>query len=80
MKTLQRISGLSFVALLMVGCGGKNDLDKAPAPKPSVNKVSQAPSLTKPSPATSVTKGLTLSIEPTKISIPQGRVDPGVRG
>jgi len=76
MKMLQGISGLSFVALLIVGCGGNKDLDKAPAPKPTVNKVSSVPIPTKPIPAASVTKGLTLSTEPTKISIPKGRVDP----
>lgn len=76
MKMLQGISGLSFVALLLVGCGGNQDLDKAPAPKPTINKVSQAPIPTKPSPAASVTKGLTLSTEPTKIPIAKGRVDP----
>ena len=76
MKILQGISGLSLVALLMVGCSGKNDLDKAPPPKPSVNKVSVAPSPSKPSPAATVTKGLTPSTEPIKISIPKGRVDP----
>ncbi|MEO8891979.1 MAG: hypothetical protein ABI417_10675 [Coleofasciculaceae cyanobacterium] len=76
MKMLQGISGLSFVALLLVGCGGNQDLDKAPAPKPSINKVSQPPIPTKPIPAASVTKGLTLSTEPTKIPIAKGRVDP----
>lgn len=76
MKMLQGISGLSFVALLLVGCGGNQDLDKAPAPKPTINKVSQTPIPTKPIPAASVTKGLTLSTEPTKIAIAKGRVDP----
>jgi Tfp pilus assembly protein PilP len=76
MKRLQGISGLSFVALLLVGCGGNQDLDKAPAPKPSINKVSQPPIPTKPIPAASVTKGLTLSTEPTKIPIAKGRIDP----
>lgn len=76
MKILQGISGLSFVALLLVGCGGNQDLDKAPAPKPTINKVSVAPTPTKPIPAASVTKGLTLATEPTKIPINKGRVDP----
>lgn len=76
MKMLQGISGLSFVALLMVGCGGNKDLDKAPAPKPTVNKVSVAPIPIKPSPAASVTKGLTPSTDAVKIPISQGRVDP----
>ncbi|MGC1393921.1 MAG: hypothetical protein WA828_06530 [Coleofasciculaceae cyanobacterium] len=76
MKMLQGINGLSFVALLLVGCGGTQDLDKAPTPKPTINKVSVAPIPTKPSPAASVTKGLTLSTEPTKIPIAKGRVDP----
>ncbi|MGB5959959.1 MAG: hypothetical protein WBG73_04810 [Coleofasciculaceae cyanobacterium] len=76
MKMLQGINGLSFVALLLVGCGGTQDLDKAPTPKPTINKVSVAPIPTKPSPAASVTKGLTLATEPTKIPIAKGRVDP----
>jgi Tfp pilus assembly protein PilP len=77
MKTLQGISGLSLLALLMVGCSSKTDLDKAPAPKPTVNKLAVTPSSVKPSAAANlVPNGLTFSNQPNKISIPQGRVDP----
>ena len=76
MKILQGISGL-ILAVLMVACTGKNDLDKAPAPKPSVNKVSATPSPARQgSVVNAPTKGLIASTEPTAIPIPKGRVDP----
>jgi hypothetical protein len=77
MKTLQGISGLSLVALLMVSCTGKNDLDKAPTQKPTVQAVSVAPSPSAPSPAVNAPpKGLITSTNPTAIPIAKGRIDP----
>lgn len=77
MKTLQGISGLSLVALLMVSCTGKNDVDKAPTQKPTVQAVSVAPSPLAPSPAVNAPpKGLITSTNPTAIAIPKGRIDP----
>ena len=77
MKMLQGISGLSLVAVLMVGCTGNNDLDKAPAPKPTINQVSVAPKPATPSSVVNAPpKGLIASTQPTAIPIPKGRVDP----
>lgn len=77
MKMLQGISGLSLVAVLMVGCSGNNDLDKAPAPKPTINQVSVAPKPATPSSVVNAPpKGLIASTQPTAIPIPKGRVDP----
>src|SRR4028118_207820 len=77
MKTLQGISGLSLVALLMVSCTGKNDIDKAPTQKPTVQAVSVVPSPSAPSPAVNAPpKGLITSTNPTAIPISTGRIDP----
>jgi hypothetical protein len=77
MKTLQGISGLSVVALLLVSCTSHSNVSKAPTPKPSVETASVAPKPSTPSsPANVVPKGLIPPTDPMTLPISKGRVDP----
>jgi hypothetical protein len=77
MKTLQGISGLSVVALLLVSCTSHSNVSKAPTPKPSVETASVAPKPSTPSsPANVVPKGLIPPTDPMTLPISKGRIDP----
>ncbi len=77
MKTLQGISGLSVVALLLVSCTSHSNVSKAPTPKPSVETASVAPKpSTSSSPANVLPKGLIPPTDPLRLPISKGRVDP----
>ncbi len=77
MKTLQGISSLSVVALLLVSCTNHSNVSKAPTPKPSVETASVAPKPSTPSsPANVLPKGLIPPTDPMTLPISKGRVDP----